>query len=118
MSTENLKEYARRCATEPELLARAKEFGLTDMDKHMRYAESLGLDWTTGDLAAFRKEVIDAEGDFDDLSEEELEQVAGGAFSTTMAVSVAVGLAVGAGATVAVTSASVGGGTAAGDGGW
>ena len=76
MSTENLKEYARRCATEPELLARAKEFGLTDMDKHMRYAESLGLDWTTGDLAAFRKEVIDAEGDFDDLSEEELEQVA------------------------------------------
>jgi len=60
MSVENLKEYARRCASEPELRARAKEIGVADVDEHMRHAESLGLDWTRNDIAAFRRQKIDA----------------------------------------------------------
>ena len=112
MSVENLKEYARRCAAEPNLRAKAKEIGLSDMDEHMRHAESLGLDWTRGDLADFRKEVIDAEGDLEDLSEQDLEQVAGGAVTATVALAVAV-VGISAGAT-----AAAGGAVAAGDGNW
>ena len=112
MSVENLKEYARRCASEPELRTKAKEIGLRDMDEHIRHAESLGLAWTLNDMVTFRKEAIDAEGDLEDLSEEDLEQVVGGAVSATgAAVAVGVGaVAIGAGsATIAV---------ATGDGGW
>ena len=118
MSLENLKEYARRCASEPELRARAKDIGVSDIEEHMRHAGSLGLDWTMDDMLAFRKEVVDAEGD-QDLSEEELEKVAGGVVTATGAI---VGLAVGVGVGVAI-GAGVGGvaagvGAAAGKGGW
>ncbi len=105
MSVENLKEYARRCAAEPELRAKAKEIGMSDMDEHMRHAESLGLGWTLDDMVAFRKEMIDDQGDLEDLSEEDLEQVAGGVVTAT-AVAVAGSVAV------------IGGVAAAGDGGW
>ena len=105
MSVENLKEYARRCASEPELRAKAKEIGMSDMDEHMRHAESLGLGWTLDDMVAFRKEMIDDQGDLEDLSEEDLEQVAGGVVTAT-AVAVAGSVAV------------IGGVAAAGDGGW
>lgn len=118
MSVENLKEYARRCANEPELREKAKAIGMTDWEEHVRHAESLGLDWTSADVAAFRKELIDADDDFTDLSEEELEQVAGGAFSTTIAVSVGVGVGVGAGVAAAGATAAAGGAAAAGDGAW
>ena len=121
MSIENLKEYARRCATEPELRARAKALGLSDIEGHIREAGSLGLDWTSDDLDAFRKEVIDAEGDLDDLSEEELEQVAGGIVSSTaaLAVGVAVGVGVGAGVVVGgVVAGATAGASVAGNAGW
>ncbi len=123
MSVENLKEYARRCAAEPELRTKAKEIGMSDAAEHMRHAESLGLDWTLEDMVAFRKEVIDAEGDLEDLSEQDLEQVAGGAVTATgITVAVAVGaVAVGAGTAAVVgagSAAAVGGAAAAGDGGW
>ena len=120
MSVENLKEYARRCASDPELRTRAKEIGVSDVEEHMRHAGSLGLDWTMDDMFAFRKEVVDAEGD-QDLSEEELEQVAGGALTVSaVALGVVVGAAV-AGGVVAgsASAAAVGGGvTAATGGGW
>ncbi len=121
MSVENLKEYASRCAAEPELRAKAKEIGLSDMDEHMRHAKSLGLDWTRSDLAAFQKEVIDSEGGLEDLSEEDLEQVAGGVVSATVGMAVAAGVgaaAAGAATVAAVGSAAAGGAAAAGDGGW
>ncbi len=116
MSIENLKEYARRCAAEPELRAKAKEIGMSDIDEHMRHAESLGLDWTSDDMIAFRRETIDAEGDLEDLNEEELEQVAGGAVTATAAVaaSVATVALAGAGAVAGATGSA----SAAGDGGW
>ncbi len=121
MSVENLKEYARRCAAEPELLAKAKEIGMSDMEEHMRHAESLGLDWNLDDMTAFRKEMIDAEGDLEDLSEEELEQVAGGivtAIASVVATGVAVGVSAGAAAGAVGGAAAAGSAASAGDGGW
>ena len=120
MSVENLKEYARRCAADPEMRAAARDIGMTDMDEHMRYAERLGLGWDRGDLVAFRREMVDSEGDLVDLNEEELEQIAGGGITTTAAVAVSVAVGVGAGvaAGAAVGAAAGGGATAAGDGGW
>ena len=116
MSVENLKEYTRRCATDPELLSKAKAFGLTNMEEHMRQAGSLGLAWTMDDMIAFRKEAINAEGDLEDLGEEELEQVAAGAITITAVVVTAVvtGAAVGGAAAGAAVGAGVG---SAGDGG-
>lgn len=120
MSVENLKEYARRCATHPELRAAAKAIGMADMDEHMRHAGSMGLDWDRGDLVAFQREMADPEGDLADLSEEELEKIAGGVITTTALA--AIGVAAGAVAGVAVggvAGAAVGGGiAAAGHGGW
>ena len=115
MSVENLKEYARRCAADPELRATARTIGMTDVEEHMRHAESLGLDWTTDDLVVFRKEVIDDEEGLVDLTEEELERVAGGIVTATLAVAAGAGAAVAAGATGAAVAGGV---TAAGDGGW
>lgn len=121
MSVENLKEYARRCATDPELRDMARSIGMTDVEEHMRHAESMGLSWTAADMVAFRKEVIDAaEDDLVDISEEELEQVAGG-FATATAVAVvgvSVGVAAGAVAGGAAGAAVGGGASAAGDGSW
>ncbi len=119
MSLANLKEYAMRCANEPELRDRAKAIGIADVDEHMRHAESLGLDWTIDDMIAFRKEVIDADDDFSYLTEDELEQVSGGVFSCTAAIAISVGVGVGIAAGVgAGAAAGAGAATAAGDGGW
>ena len=88
MSVENLKEYARRCAVDPELRTAAKDIGMGNMDEHMRQAESIGLAWDRSDLVEFQKEMTGTEGDLEDISEEELDQVAGGVITTTAAVAV------------------------------
>ena len=88
---------------------------MTDLDGQMRYAESLGLEWTMEDMAALRKEVVESSEDgLEDLSEEELEQIAGGVFTATAATVGAVAAVAGAGVVVGV----VGVGTAAAGGGW
>ena len=119
MSLENLKEYARRCATDPELLAAAKTIGMTDIEEHMRHAGSLGLDWTRDDLVAFRKEVTNDDTDeLVDLTEEELERIAGGGIAVTLIAAVVVGAAVGGALGAAAIGSTVGGIAAAGRGGW
>ena len=120
MSVEHLKEYVRRCATEPELREKAKALGMADLEQHMAYAESLGLEWSADDMLAFRKEAIEADGGLEDLSEEDLVEVAGGGVSTTAVV--VLGVAAGAAAGV-VAGGAVGGGVGAGvaaavSGGW
>ena len=117
MSVENLKEYARRCASEPELAAEAKAIGLEDLEGQMRHAGSLGLAWGEDDLAAFRSEVTNAEGEIEDISEDELSKVAGGLVTVTAAV---VGAAVAGGAAAgAVVGVAAGGATTAtGSGSW
>ena len=121
MSVENLKEYARRCAEEPELRARAKALGISDVEGHIQEAGSLGLHWTMDDMVALRKELVDAEGELEDLSEDELEQIAGGAVTATVAVAAAiiVGVAVvGVGAGAAAGAVAGGSASAAAGGGW
>jgi predicted ribosomally synthesized peptide with nif11-like leader len=109
MSIENLKEYARRCAADPDLRDKAKSIGATNVPGQIEHAESMGLHWTASDLVEFQKE-MQAEGE---LSEEDLEQVAGGLVTTTAALvgSAVVGAAAGAvAAGAAVTSTTSGGG--------
>ena len=105
MSVENIKEYARRCAADPDLRAKAKAIGMTNLDGQIVNAKSLGLDWTKEDFAGFTKE-MQAEGE---LSEEDLENVAGGMVTTTAAAVVASAAAV-VGAATAVTTTTAGGG--------
>ena len=108
MSLENLKEYARRCATEEDLRSKAKEIGVSNLDAHMSLAGSLGLDWSAEDMKNLQREVFSSHDNVDDLSEEELEMVAGGLVTTTAAVVVGAGAAAGV-----VVGAGVGAGVAA-----
>ena len=105
MSVENLKEYARRCATDPELRSKAKEIGVTNLDGQISFATSLGLDWNKDDMMAFQTE-IQADGE---LSEDDLESVAGGVLSATGVAAVvgAVAGSVAAAAAVVGTAAAV-----------
>lgn len=109
MSVENLKEYARRCANDPELRAKANAFGLTNLHEHMREAEAMGLEWTLDDMRAFSREVADAQGDIQDLDEEDLEQISGGVVTATAAVAIVVVVGVGVVATGAAVMATTGG---------
>ena len=112
MSLENLKEYAQRCAAEPELRATAKTIGITDIEGHMSHAETLGLDWNLEDMAVLRQELTgETEDGLVDLSEEELEEIAGGAVTVTAALVVGAVVSVGA-------AAAAGVGVVAGKGGW
>ena len=118
MSLANLKEYTRRCANEPELRGRAKAIGMSNIDEHMHHAKSLGLEWTRRDMVSFRDELVDSADDLADLSDEDLEQVAGGLFSVTIVSALAVGAGVGAGVGAVAGTAAAGGAAAAGGGGW
>ena len=119
MSLENLKEYARRCATEPEMGRAAREIGMENIEEHIVVSERLGLEWDRADLLALSRELVDSD-DLEDVSPEELEQIAGGVCTTTAVVVVGVVVGVAAGAAVGgAAGAAVGGGVAAaGDGGW
>ncbi|WP_298934713.1 Nif11-like leader peptide family RiPP precursor [uncultured Ruegeria sp.] len=109
MSVENLKEYARRCAADPELRAKAKEIGATDLDGQIEHAASMGLNWTKDDMSAFQEE-LQADGE---LGEDDLEKVAGGVVTTTAAaaaVAVSAASAAVVGSAAAVTSTTSGSG--------
>ena len=110
MSVENIKEYARRCAADPDLRAKAKAIGMTNLDGQIVNAKSLGLDWTKEDFAGFTKE-MQAEGE---LSEEDLENVAGGFVSTTAALVVSAVVS----SAAAVVGVGVGVTTTVSAGGW
>jgi len=74
MSIVNLMEYARRCATDPVLWEEAKAIAISNIDEQIAHATALGLPWARADLDVFLQK-LEAEGD---LSDEDLEQVAGG----------------------------------------
>ncbi len=105
MSVENLKEYARRCAADPELREKAKSIGATNVDEQIAHSKSMGLVWTREDINEFNKE-MQAEGE---LSEEDLEDVAGGIVTSTAAAAVGAAVAV-ATAVTAVTATTSGSG--------
>ena len=78
---------------------------MTNLDGQIVNAKSLGLDWTKEDFAGFTKE-MQAEGE---LSEEDLENVAGGIVTSTAAAVVGAAAAV-VGAATAVTTTTAAGG--------
>jgi lactobin A/cerein 7B family class IIb bacteriocin len=62
---------------------------MKDLDGHVAHGKSLGLEFSKEDLAALAKEAgLDGKNE---LSEEELKKVAGGAATTTGMVLVALG---------------------------
>jgi hypothetical protein len=76
MSVENLKKYGHMCAEVEKARDRAKEIGLQDIDGQIAHAKSLGLEFSREDFEALAKEIgLEKK---DDLSDEELEKVAGG----------------------------------------
>ena len=92
MSVENLKKFGMRCAQNEEVRKRAKEIGLNDLDGLMAYGREMELEFTREDMTALAK---DAGVSRQELSEEQLELVAGGVATTTALVTVGVALAMG-----------------------
>jgi len=108
MSLENLKKYADHCVHNNSARARAKVIGHDDIDGHIVHAREHGFDFSADDMDAMRDELI-ASGD---LTEEQLENAAGG--TPTLVVAAAAGAAVEAAtAAAAVAGAGVAVGTAA-----
>ena len=111
MSVEDLKKYGKMCADDPDVRKKAKEIGMEDVDGQITYAKQLGLTFTKEDLEALAKEAGLSKKD--ELSEEDLEKVAGGFVSTTALLvgSAVVGAAAGvvaAGAAVTSTTSNNG----------
>lgn len=101
MSIEDLKAYGKLCVEDEEVKEKAKEIGLENIEGQIEHAKSLGLNFSDDDLQELAKETT-KQGE---LSDEDLESVAGGVVSATalgvaaLAVSV-----VGVGAGVASTT--------------
>ena len=96
MSVENLKKFGMLCAENEDVRKRAKEIGLNDLDGLMAYGREMKLDFSSEDLAALAKE---AGVSRQELSEEQLELVAGGLATVTMfamGMAVVAGMGVGA----------------------
>lgn len=110
MSVQDLKKFGQLCVENETVRARAKAIGLNDVAGQIAYAKELGLDFGPADLQALAKEAGTSKNE---LSEADLEQVAGGVVTTTVASLVA-GVLIGAG----VGAAAAGGVAAATSRAW
>jgi predicted ribosomally synthesized peptide with nif11-like leader len=81
MSIKHLKEYGKMIAENEEIKDRAKEIGF-DVEGQIAYGKELGFDFSMEDMQALAEEAGVSE---DELSEEQLEQIAGGIATTTIA---------------------------------
>lgn len=102
MSIEDLKKFGQLCNDDLEVRDRAKEIGLTDTDGLIAYGRELGLEFTGQDMLDLARE---AGIHSDELSEEDLERIAGGVCTVTAA-------AVAAGAVCVAGVVAAAGGTA------
>ena len=102
MSVENFKKFGQMCAEKEDVRKKAKEIGIDNLDGVVAYGKKLGLDFSLDDIKALGDEagITDQE-----LSDEELEKVAGGFVTTTAAVVAGgIGGALGGAATVATAA--------------
>ena len=109
MSVEDLKSYGKLCVEDEAVKAKAKEIGLDNIDGQIEHAKSLGLTFSADDLQALAKE----SASLGELSDEDLESVAGGFVTTTGALVASAVVAAGAavvGTATAVTSTTSGDG--------
>ncbi len=103
MSVQDLKKYGKMAAEDPKVRAEAKKIGLMNVKGQAAYAKTLGLNFDEADMQALSRESVPK----GELSEKDLQAVAGGiASATALAVAgLAVGVVgVGAGVTSTVTS--------------
>lgn len=91
MSVESFKEFSQRVATDEDVFEKVKEIGQTDIEGIINYADELGYSFSVNDMVETAKE---AGVNVDELSEEQLEKVAGGAVTVTAAAAIAAGVAV------------------------
>ncbi len=83
MSVENLKKFGQMCAEDEKIRDKVKEIGLENPEGWMEYSKELGVEFSMADMQALSDEVGPIS---DELSEDQLEQVAGGVVTTTAAV--------------------------------
>jgi predicted ribosomally synthesized peptide with nif11-like leader len=100
MSLEDLKAYSVLCIEDEGVMAKAKEAGVVNIDAQIALAAENGLNFTHGDLDSLSKEVGAGSSE---LSEDDLENVAGGFVSVVATAGV-----VSAGAGVASTTSGSG----------
>lgn len=101
MSVADFKKYGQMIAENKDVREKAKAIGMNDITGQIAYAKDLGLEFTVSDMQEMAKESGISK---DELSEEQLEQVAGGIATTTLAV---IGAVVGV-AALAVSAIGVG----------
>jgi len=83
MSVENFKKFGQRCAEDVAVREKVKAIGLDNVDGWIAYSKAeLGLEFSKEDMQALAEEV----GPMDELSEEQLEQVAGGVVTSTVGI--------------------------------
>jgi len=100
MSVENFKKFGQLCAEDEAIRGKVKEIGIENIDGWIAYSKNeLGLEFTKDDMQALAAET----GPVDELSEDQLEQVAGGLATST------VGAVLGAVGGVAAAAGAVGG---------
>jgi predicted ribosomally synthesized peptide with nif11-like leader len=96
MSVADLKRYGQKIQENPEVCERAKAIGVANLDGQIAYGKELGLTFNKDDLQTLADEAGITKGE---LSEELLEQIAGGCVSlTALAVGMAAGVLLGAAA--------------------
>ncbi len=110
MSVEDLKEFGKKIAENEEIKNRAKEIGL-DPKGIIAYGKELGLKFDEEDMKTLSAEADVTE---EELSEEELEKIAGGLATTTILAAGAGLVAAGAAGVVAgLVVAGIAGGAGA-----
>lgn len=102
MSAESLKAFFAKVHSDPALTAKAKEIGTSDFKKTEAFAKELGFDITDEDLTEYVKET-------QALSDDDLDNVAGGIVTSLAVAAVAASAAV-VSAGTGVTSTTQGGG--------
>ena len=100
MSVENFKKFGQLCAEDEKIRERVKQIGVENIDTWIAYSkDELGLEFTKEDMQSLAAEI----GPVDELTEDQLEQVAGGFATST------VGAVLGAVGGVAAAAGAVGG---------
>jgi predicted ribosomally synthesized peptide with nif11-like leader len=100
MSVKDLKAFGKKCAEDEKVRVKAKKIGVDNVDGMIAYAKELGFTITKADFQDLGKEAKKS----NELSEEQLEKIAGGVFTSTAGVAAAVA----AGAAVATAGIEAG----------
>ena len=79
MSVENFKKFGQLCAEDEKIREKVKAIGVENIDGWIAYSKNeLGLEFNKDDMQALAAEI----GPTDELSEAQLEQVAGGVLNS------------------------------------